>query len=61
MKKTIIITICLLCLAGCSVHFYARVGPQKVKKVTVIIEDQESDPNAAEIAKALVGAALLVP
>ncbi len=44
----LIIGIILGFLSGCAVIAYVRIGPQKVKKVTIILEEQEADPNIAE-------------
>ena len=39
------IVILVLTLTGCATIAYIRIGPQKVKRVTIIMEEQEADPN----------------
>ncbi len=43
-------------LSGCAGIFYVRIGPQSIKKVTIILEEQEADPN---IPKGLVSVGLI--
>ncbi len=52
-----LLCLCLLVLlSGCAFVLYGRIGPQKAKKIQVVIEGQEADPN---IPKGLIGIKLL--
>lgn len=43
--KTVVAFVLLVLLSGCAVVCYVRIGPQKAKKIKVVIEGQEADPN----------------
>ncbi len=46
--KTIVAFALLVLLSGCAVVCYVRIGPQKAKKIKVVIEGQEAEPNIPE-------------
>lgn len=52
----ILLLIVIDILGGCSLGLYVRIGPQKAKKVSLVIDGQESDPN---IPKGLISVGLL--
>ena len=43
--RRLVLLLLLVLLSGCAGIGYIRIGPQKMKRVIVILEEQEADPN----------------